>query len=97
MSSAKVTSDEKDTQVLVDTGWVQEHLTTPGIRLVEVDVDTRAYDAGHLPGAVGFNWETQLQDRVRRDIIGREGLTIGKRHAFAQLISDGQAVVADAP
>jgi len=73
MSTTKVTSDEKDTQVLVDTSWVNEHLNTPGIRLVEVDVDTKAYDAGHLPGAVGFNWETQLQDRLRRDIVGREG------------------------
>jgi thiosulfate/3-mercaptopyruvate sulfurtransferase len=73
MSGTKIAAGEKDTQVLVDTGWVHEHLNTPGIRLVEVDVDTRAYDAGHLPGAVGFNWETQLQDRLRRDIIGREG------------------------
>jgi len=73
MSSTKIAADEKDTQVLVDTSWVNENLNTPGIRLVEVDVDTKAYDAGHLPGAVGFNWETQLQDRLRRDIVGREG------------------------
>ena len=73
MSSAKIAKESKQLEVLVDTSWVQEHLATPGIRLVEVDVDTRAYDAGHLPGAVGFNWETQLQDRLRRDIIGREG------------------------
>ena len=73
MSSAKIAKESKQLEVLVGTSWVQEHLATPGIRLVEVDVDTRAYDAGHLPGAVGFNWETQLQDRLRRDIIGREG------------------------
>jgi thiosulfate/3-mercaptopyruvate sulfurtransferase len=73
MSSAKIAADAKDTQVLVSTDWVQEHLESPGIRVVEVDVDTKAYDAGHLPGAVGFNWETQLQDRLRRDIISREG------------------------
>ena len=73
MSSAKVASESKDTQVLVNTDWVLQNLKTPGIRLVEVDVDTKAYDAGHIPGAVGFNWETQLQDRLRRDIIGKEG------------------------
>ena len=73
MSSQKNVSDAQGTQVLVGTDWVQEHLNAPGIRLVEVDVDTKAYDVGHLPGAVGFNWETQLQDRLRRDIIGREG------------------------
>lgn len=58
--------------VLVSTGWVMENLHKPGIKLVEVDVDTKAYDAGHIPGAAGFNWQTQLQDQVRRDIISKE-------------------------
>ena len=57
-----------DTNVLVSTDWVKENLGKPGIRLVEVDVDTKAFDAGHIKGAVGFNWQTQLQDQVRRDI-----------------------------
>ena len=56
-------------EVLVDTDWVMENLTLPGLRLIEIDVDTQAYDAGHIPGAIGFNWQTQLQDQVRRDII----------------------------
>src|SRR5256886_1313042 len=59
-------------EVLVTTDWVKENLDKPGIKLVEIDVDTKAYDAGHVPGAVGFNWQTQLQDQVRRDIIGQE-------------------------
>src|SRR5919198_1990527 len=59
-------------EVLVETDWVKQNLGKPGIKLVEIDVDTKAYDAGHLPGAVGFNWQTQLQDQVRRDIIGKE-------------------------
>src|SRR5437763_6853470 len=59
-------------EVLVSTDWVKDNLDTPGIKLVEIDVDTKAYDAGHIPGAVGFNWQTQLQDQVRRDIIGKE-------------------------
>ena len=57
-----------DQGVLVSTDWVKENMGKPGIRLVEVDVDTKAYDAGHIKGAVGFNWQTQLQDQVRRDI-----------------------------
>jgi thiosulfate/3-mercaptopyruvate sulfurtransferase len=64
-------------EVLVDTGWVKDHLGAPDIRLVEVDVDTKAYEVGHIPGAAGFNWQTQLQDSVRRDIISQpdfEGL-----------------------
>src|SRR5437773_1409117 len=59
-------------EVLVTTDWVNENLDNPGIRLVEIDVDTKAYEAGHIPGAVGFNWQTQLQDQVRRDIISKE-------------------------
>jgi thiosulfate/3-mercaptopyruvate sulfurtransferase len=60
-------------ETLVSTGWVKENLSKPGVRLVEVDVDTKAYDAGHIPGAVGWNWQTQLQDSVRRDVISKEG------------------------
>src|SRR6266498_40529 len=59
-------------ETLVATDWVKENLGKPGIKLVEIDVDTKAYDAGHIPGAVGFNWQTQLQDQVRRDIISKE-------------------------
>src|SRR5215475_13933513 len=59
-------------EVLVDTDWVKANLGKAGIKLVEIDVDTKAYDAGHIPAAVGFNWQTQLQDQVRRDIISKE-------------------------
>ncbi len=56
-------------EVLVSTAWVAEHLNDPRVRLVEVDVDTASYEQGHVPGAVGWNWSTQLCDTVRRDII----------------------------
>src|SRR5690349_18668391 len=59
-------------ETLVETDWVKANLNKPGLTLVEIDVDTKAYDAGHIPGAVGFNWQTQLQDQVRRDIISKE-------------------------
>jgi thiosulfate/3-mercaptopyruvate sulfurtransferase len=59
-------------EVLVDTDWVKANLGQPGVKVVEIDVDTQAYDAGHIRGAVGFNWRTQLQDQVGRDIIGPE-------------------------
>jgi thiosulfate/3-mercaptopyruvate sulfurtransferase len=58
-------------EVLVSTDWVNDNLHS-GMKLVEIDVDTKAYEAGHIPGAVGFNWQTQLQDQVRRDIISKE-------------------------
>src|SRR2546425_10455947 len=59
-------------EVLVETDWVKANLSQAGSKLVEIDVDTKAYDAGHIPGAVGFNWQTQLQDQVRRDIISKD-------------------------
>jgi thiosulfate/3-mercaptopyruvate sulfurtransferase len=58
-------------ELLVTTDWVQENLGKPGIKLIEVDVDTKAYDAGHIRGAIGFNWQTQLQDQVNRDILSK--------------------------
>jgi thiosulfate/3-mercaptopyruvate sulfurtransferase len=61
-------------EVLVSTEWAAEHLNDPKVRLIEVDVDTTAYDQGHIPGAVGWNWQTQLQDNVRRDLIQKSAL-----------------------
>ena len=58
--------------VLVETDWVRANMGKPGIKLVEIDVDTKAYEAGHIPGSAGFNWQTQLQDQVRRDIISKD-------------------------
>ncbi len=57
--------------VLVTTDWVAQHGSDPGIKLVEVDVDTNAYDEGHVAGAIGFNWTSQLQDQIRRDILSQ--------------------------
>jgi thiosulfate/3-mercaptopyruvate sulfurtransferase len=61
-------------EVLVDTSWTEQHLEDPQVRLVEVDVDTKAYEEGHIPGAVGWNWQTQLSDPVRRDVIQQADL-----------------------
>ena len=40
------------TDNLVDAAWVAAHFQDPNIRLVEVDVNRAAYDAGHLEGAI---------------------------------------------
>ncbi len=63
--------------VLVTADWVEDHLDAfqdddSDHRLVEVDVDTEAYEEAHAPGAIGFNWETQLQDQTTRDILSKE-------------------------
>ena len=60
--------------VLVDTEWVAQHATDAGVRVVEVDVDTSSYDQGHVPGAVGWNWNTELCDTLVRDIVPAQKL-----------------------
>ena len=67
-------TDYAHPEVLVSTDWVLEHHADPGVKLVEVDVDTQAYHAGHIPGAVGLDWEKELQDQTRRDIAGKAQL-----------------------
>lgn len=61
--------------VLVTTDWALEHLHDRTVRFVEVDVDTKQYEKGHIEGAIGWNWQTQLQDQVRRDILSKEQLS----------------------
>jgi thiosulfate/3-mercaptopyruvate sulfurtransferase len=55
--------------VLVSTDWVAQHAKDATVRVVEVDVDTSAYEQGHVPGALGWNWSTELCDTLVRDII----------------------------
>ena len=59
---------------IVTTDWVSEHGSDANVRLVEVDVDTAAYDAGHIAGAVGWNWKSELQQTLSRDLVSKEGM-----------------------
>ncbi len=61
-------------EVLVDADWVEAHLQDPQVRLIEVDVDTTAYEQGHIPGAVGFDWKKELQDQIVRSPLSKEHL-----------------------
>jgi len=56
-------------EVLVSTGWVAEHGAEPNVCIVEIDVDTKAYEEGHVPGAIAWAWNTQLCDTLVRDIL----------------------------
>lgn len=61
-------------EVLASTEWVDQHKFDPNVVVVEVDVDTQAYEEGHIPGALGWNWQTQLCDTLQRDVIGKAEL-----------------------
>lgn len=56
--------------VLVEADWLQEHLGDDSIRIVEVDEDHSLYGEGHIPEAIGFDWQEDLQDKVVRDFLG---------------------------
>jgi thiosulfate/3-mercaptopyruvate sulfurtransferase len=66
--------------VLVSTGWLEEHVDDPNVRTIEVDEDTSAYEKGHIRGAVAWNWTTDLHTRVGRDYLDQAG--------FSTLLSD---------
>lgn len=57
---------------LVSTEWLAQNLDNQQVRIVEVSVNPGLYERGHVPGAVNFSWHQDLNDRVRRDIVGKE-------------------------
>src|SRR5437763_7029242 len=61
-------------EVLVDTQWVADHLNDPKVKIIEVDVDTSAYDTGHIKGAIGLDWRKDLQARPIRDLLSKDAL-----------------------
>ncbi|HEU5140355.1 MAG TPA: sulfurtransferase [Bacillales bacterium] len=63
---------EIQSDALVTTEWADAHKGDSDVQLVEVDVDNSAYESGHIEGAIAWNWTTQLNDEVRRDILSPE-------------------------
>jgi thiosulfate/3-mercaptopyruvate sulfurtransferase len=78
-------------EVLVETAWAAEHLKDPKVRLVEVDVDTAAYGEGHIPGAIGWNWKTDLEETLERDIVKKA--TLEKLLARSGIANDTAVVL----
>ena len=67
------------TSALVTTDWLAQNLANPKVRVIEVSVNPGLYERSHVPGAVNFSWHNDLNDKVRRDIVGKE--------AFESLLS----------
>ncbi len=84
-------TDYAHPEKLVSTDWVADNLENPNVVLIEVDVDTSAYDEGHPPGAVAWNWTSQLQDQVSRDVASRDVVTDLLRSAGAN--DDSQIIL----
>lgn len=60
--------------VLVSTEWLAANKNLPKLVLVEVDANMATYREGHIPGALGWDWQTQLSDTLRRDILSKAAL-----------------------
>jgi thiosulfate/3-mercaptopyruvate sulfurtransferase len=73
-------SEYANPEVLVETDWLEEHLDDPGIRVIEVDEDTTAFEKGHIRGSVSWNWTTDLHAEVGREYRDKDG--------FSRLLSD---------
>ncbi len=59
---------------LVTTDWVATYGSDANVRLVEVDVDTSAYESGHIARAVSWDWKSQLQQTLSRDLVSKDGM-----------------------
>src|SRR5437870_5747166 len=68
-------TDYANPDVLVSTDWVEEHVDDSKVRLIEVDEDTSAYEKGHIPGAVSWNWTSDLHTKVGRDYLDGTGFS----------------------
>lgn len=60
-------------EYLVSTDWVADHLTDPGVRLIESNEDPLLYATGHIPGAAHVDWTVDLNDTLRRDYLDQAG------------------------
>ena len=56
---------------LVETDWLEARLDDDQVRVIEVDEDTSAYEKGHIAGAVGWNWNTDLHAKIGRDYLSQ--------------------------
>ena len=83
-------TDYANPDALVTTDWLEEHLDDPTVRVIEVDDDTNAYEKGHIRGAVGWNWTTDLHTEVGRDYVDQAALTGLLRAAG---VDDGTTII----
>jgi thiosulfate/3-mercaptopyruvate sulfurtransferase len=83
-------ADYANPEALVETAWLEEHLSEDNLAIVEVDEDTSAYEKGHVPNAISINWETELHDLPRRDFISADqlGTLLGQKG-----ISNDQTII----
>lgn len=68
-----------NSEALVSTAWVAEHLEDSSVRLIESNEDQLLYRSGHITNAVEVDWVRDLNDPLRRDYLNEA--------AFSELAS----------
>jgi len=69
-------SDYANPDALVSTDWLAQHLDDAAVRIIEVDEDTTSYEKNHVPGALAWNWATDLHHPVRRDYVDQDDFLV---------------------
>lgn len=64
-------SDYAYPEMLASPEWAAEHLNDPNVRFVEVGFSPAAYDSGHLPGSIYWNWNGDILQAGSRDILDK--------------------------
>ncbi len=72
MASDEKFKDYAQSDILVSTEWLADHLEDKGLRIIECDEDVLLYEQGHIPGAIKVDWFTELNDATRRDYLDRD-------------------------
>ncbi len=73
-------SDYAQPESLVNTQWAADHLSDTQVRFVEIVLGASpvfgraAYDDKHIPGAVAWDFQKDLQGPARGDILDKTGL-----------------------
>jgi thiosulfate/3-mercaptopyruvate sulfurtransferase len=81
---------------LVETNWLAEHIADPTVRVIEIDWDgLTGYEAGHIPGCIGWHWKTMLWDPLEREFPKDEEWA--QRLGNAGISQDTTVVIYGAP
>ena len=73
--SDNTTNQYANPDALVTTGWLAANLGDDSLRIIEVDEDTEAYGRSHIPGAIAWNWTTDLHHPLQRDYLDQDALS----------------------
>ena len=78
-------------QSLVDPDWLQAHLADPKVRIIALNwTDSKNFDAGHIPGAIYWDWKEMLWDPRSREFP--DANTFAQRCSDAGIANDTTVV-----